>query len=220
MIDYIPADIPKAVVKYADEHINKPENLAKRKFRYVCEWKGLELYFMYYVIKGDDSIYSSHVIPYDCHEVVKIKNKNNQYDMRLAATEHIGKYTLAEHVCHRDKRAFNRHTKPSDYDIKIRHIAPRYIPQAVIEYIDKRYPDSMYPGATRRRIKYFTTWKDYEVYIVYWYSFKPRRRSNISPFLYNGENVSMMGYDTWLKILSEYPNPHHSYGRPYLYNKD
>ena len=98
------------------------------------------------------------------------------------------------------------HTKPSDYDIKVKHISPPYIPSTVIEYANTHYKDEWYPGADKRIINYITTWNEYEAYVVYWESKLSHRRSNPRPLLYNGKKARMPDINEWLeatRILKE-----------------
>ena len=42
-------------------------------------------------------------------------------------SKYVEEYVKQEHLCHRDKTAYNQHTLPSDYDIKVEHINKDFI---------------------------------------------------------------------------------------------
>ena len=218
MIDYIPPDIPPAIVKYADEHYKKPEDAERRWFKYLTIWNNQELYAMNWSYEQPLIIGDPFVFAYDCHEVRRL-TKNEVKETHFLVTKYLTSYAKEEHMCHRDKRAFNQHTKPSDYNKKVKHITPKYIPKTVVEFIDKRYKDSWYPGATKRFIKYLTTWQNNEVYFVYWYSSHPKRPSQIRPFLYDGNEVTLLNIEDWYQIKSQFTKIYGVHARPNSHNK-
>ena len=219
MIDYIPPDIPPAIVKFADEHYKKPPEATRRWFKYLTVWNDQELYAMDWSYNETLQTGYPFIFVYDCHDARMLKKEEWQ-NAYFIITKYLTSYTKEEHLCHRDKKAFNQHTKPSDYNKKVKHVTPKYIPEAVTAYVDTRYKDGWYPGATKRYIKYLTTWQENEVYFVYWASSRPKRRSNIRPLLYDGQKVKMIDITEWDKIKSTFNNIYDVHAQPNLYNKN
>lgn len=222
MIYDIPPDIPPAIVKYAKEHIVKPNGAKRMWFKYLTIWNGKELYITNYTF-GDPLLNSRYpsAILYDCQEACGVTKKEQQIiDKSYMVPKYMSSFAKQEHLCHRNKRAYNRHTVPSDYDIEVKHINKDFIPKAVVEYVDTHYKDSWYPGTDKRIINYIATWNEYEAYTVYWESKRYRRRSNPRPLLYDGKKVSRPDIFEWLKATSKISDFYRSHGQPYLYNKD
>ena len=222
MLYDIPPDIPPAVVQYAKDHFQKPNGSNEMWFKYITIWDDKELYIINYSF-GNPLLNTRlpSVILYDCN-VARIPTKAERQNIYKSYI--IPKYTASfarqEHLCHRDKKAYNQHTIPSDYDVEVKHINKKYIPKAVIEYTDSHFKDSWYPGADKRTIEYITTWNEYEAYVVYWTSKRYHRKSTPRPLIYNGKEVRRPGIFEWLKATSKISDFYRPHGRPYLYNKD
>ena len=218
----IPPDIPPAIVRYAKDHFKKPKEAKKMWFMYLTIWNDKELYITNYSF-GNPLLNTrqSSVVLYDCHDAYSpSKAEMHKINKSYIVPKYMTSYAKQEHLCHRDKKAYNQHTLPSDYDIKVEHINREFIPKAVVEYADIHYKDSWYPGTDKRIINYITTWNNYEAYVVYWTSKRYHRRSAPRPLLYNGEKARMPGIHEWLEATSNISDFYRSHGRPYLYNKD
>ena len=219
MIDQIPPDVPPAIVQYADEHFKMTDNPVKRTFGYIIPWNGIELYGVNWSYKTLGSATRPIVIAYNCEEA-RALTKDEMQATRFLIPQYYGAYINQEHLCHRDQKAYNNHTKPSDYEIKVRHVTPKYVPQVVVDTINQRFSDTRYPGANKRYIKYLTTWKNYEIYVVYWYSKKRKLKTCPHPFFYDGKTVRMPLIEEWAEVMTIINDFYHEHGRPYLYNKD
>ena len=180
MIDYIPPDIPPAVVQFADEKYRKPNN-ATRWIRYMTIYKGnLEVYATKWneprpefdPKTGERTFYLTglpSIIIYDCHTARK-PTMEEVWDIDWFMPKYLYNAKIkSEHLCHRDLKAYNQHNTPNLYKKKVKYYTPRYIPKPVLKYINKQYPVSWTPGTYDRYVKYLTTYDDkYEVYFVYW----------------------------------------------------
>ena len=222
MIDYIPPDIPPAIVKYADEKYKKPKEAKSRWFHYLTHINNVELYAMDW--NYDTARFTGYpfIFVYDCHNVHRItKQEWLDMDISIIYPKYISQYAKEEHLCHKNLKAFNQHTKPSDYKKKVKHITAKYIPSEVVNYIDKNTKDSWYPGATKRYIKYLTTFENKsEVYFVYWTDLFNKKTSNIRPFLYDCNKVRRADIVEWGKITKQVGNNFNVSERPYLCTSD
>lgn len=216
----IPPDIPKAVVQYVETQFpNKPdEYCTKRWYRYLTAWNGYELYTTGW--KRTAPVYCSYptVIMYDCH-TARRQTRQEALDTRYLITKYISTYAKEEHLCHRDKRAYNQHTKPEDYEKKVKHITPKYIPKDVVDFVDG-FSDSAYPGTTQRRIKYLTTKDNYEVYLFYWTRPFNWKRSGYHPLIYDCNRVTRPDVVSWFEMKKKEPSIFDVFSRPYLCKKD
>lgn len=218
MIDYIPPDIPPAVVKYADENYKMPNNAIRRWFKYLTHINNVELYAMDWDYSEPRLSGYANIFIYDCHDVHKI-TKQEWQDMEFGYLypKYLSQYKLEEHICHKDLKSFNMHTKKSEFNKKVKHITPKYIPKNVVKYVDEKMEDSWYPGTTKRYIKYLTTFNDkYEVYFVYWTEPFNKRKSNIRPLLYDCNKIRRPDITEWMKITEKVGNNFTSYERPNL----
>jgi len=219
----VPPDIPPAVIRYAKEHFQKPNGAKKMWFKYLTIWNHKELYITNYSFGNplSNTRYPS-IILYDCNEAYgATKSEKLHIYKSYVIPKYMSSFTRQEHMCHRDKKAYNQHTQPSDYDIEVKHINKDFIPKAVIEYADIHYKDSWYPGTDKRIINYITTWNGYEAYTVYWESKHYHRRSGPPrPLLYDGKEVRVPDLHEWMEATSNISDFYRSHGRPYLYNKD
>ena len=222
MIYDIPPDIPPAIVKYAKDHIAEPDGAKRMWFKYLTIWNGKELYITNYTFENPllNSRYPS-VILYDCHEACSAtRNEQQIIDKSYIVPKYMVSFARQEHLCHRNRKAYNQHTLPGDYNIKVAHINKKYIPMAVVAYADTHFKDSLFPGADKRIIDYITAWNEYEAYVVYWSSKRYNRKSAPRPLLYNGKEVRRPDIFEWLEATSKISDFYRSHGRPYLYNKD
>ena len=200
MIDYIPPDIPPAIVKYADEHYKKPEDAVSRVFKYLTVWKGnLELYITDWRYKslGNDPrtgepimriVGLPTVLVYDCKDVRRpiLEEMRDIYYFLPIYLKNIN----SEHICHRDLETFNKYKTPNPYKQKPKYVTPKYIPKPVVKYVNDKYPVSWYPGFNTRYIKYLTTYEDkYETYIVFWENPKTKKQSFGKYVLFDCKNV-------------------------------
>ena len=222
MIDYIPPDIPPAIVKFADENYKNPIDAIGRWFQYLTHVNNVELYAMSWNYNESRKTGYPQILVYNCHDVHRTtKQEWQDLNLSLIYPKYISQYTREEHICHRDLKAFNQHTKPGDYKKRVKHITPKYIPQKVIKYIDKNLKDSWYPGTTKRYIKYLTTYNDkYEVYYVYWSEPSNKRKSAIRPLFYDCNEVSRPDIVEWEKITAKINNKFNVSERPYLCTSD
>ena len=222
MIDYIPPDIPPAIIEFANEKYKNPSNAIGRWFKYLTHINNVELYAMNWNYNEPRVTGYPFIFVYDCHEVHRItKQEWQDMDFAYIYPKYISQYAREEHLCHRNLKAFNKHTKPRDYNKKVKHITPKYIPYKVVKYIDEKSNDSKYPGTTKRYIKYLTTMDDkYEVYYVYWTEPLNKRKSNIRPFLYDCKKVSRPDIVEWKKIINKVNNNFNVSERPYLCTSD
>lgn len=221
MIDYVPNDIPKAIIKFADENLHAPDGAKVRWFRYLKEWNGLELYAMDWSYNEPLNTGLPQLLIYDCHDARRAtKEEFLDIQKENIIVKYVTSFPREKHLCHLNKKAFNMHTKENDYNIKVKHISPKYIPKEIIEYADNHYKDSLYPGADKRLLKYLTTWENYEVYILYWNSKKYKRKSTPRLLMYDGKNVKRADIEEWKEILNTISDTYHGQRRPYLYNKD
>ena len=200
MIDYIPQDIPPAIVKYADEHYKKPEDATGKYYKFLCTWKGnLEVYIATWRYKslGPDKRGQPILRPtglptvllYDCHDVRR-PTLEETWDIHFFMPMYYIQSKKAEHICHRDLEAFKDYKTPNPYKQRPKYITPRYIPKTVVKYVNQQYPISWYPGYNTRYTKYLTTYQDkYEVYFVYWANPKTKKRSIGKYVLFDCENV-------------------------------
>lgn len=194
MIDYIPADIPKPVIEYVDTHFYYNQQEDKYKwFKYLAAWNDLEVY-AYTTANRSIPV----IILYDCNNA-RIPSKEEHKSVNYIRAKYFSSYIKEPHLCHLEKKAYRRHTKPNDYK-KIKHITPKYIPTTVIEKIDSLNLDSYHPGFSTRKIRYLKTENNkYEVYVFYWENTFPRRRSFYRPLLYDCIKVRRPG-------LGEFPD--------------
>lgn len=202
MIDYIPPDIPPAIIKYADEHYkHPPEDAIGRKFKYLTVWKGnLELYNIDWSYKslGNDprtgqpimrQIGLPSVYIYDCHDVRR-PTIPEIHDIHFFMGKYFVRNLQSEHICHRDLEAFKKFKTPNPYKQKPKYDTPKYIPKPVVKYINKQYPVSWHPDANIRYVKYLMTYNDkYEVYFVYWRNPITQEHSKGKYVLYDCKNV-------------------------------
>ena len=200
MIDYIPPDIPPAIIKYADEHFKKPEKATGRWFKYLTIWKGnLEVYITDWKYKKEYNPKTGHpiehvtglpyVLIYDCHDVRRPTLEETR-DIHFFIPAYSAKNLRIEHLCHSDLEAFNQYETPNPYKQKPKYVTPKYIPKHVVKYVDEKYPVSWYPWTYVRHIKYLTTYKNkYEAYIVFWTNPKTKKQSLGKYILYDCENV-------------------------------
>ncbi len=216
----IPPDIPPAIVKYAKDHFGEPKGSKKMWFKYLTIWEGKEVYIANYSFGHPYlNTVKPRVFLYDCQDVlIPTSAEQHRINKSYIVPKYMTSYTKQEHLCHRDKKAYNQHTLPSDYDIKVEHLNKKYIPNAVIEYVDTHYKDSWYPGSDKRIINYITTWNEYEAYVVYWESKRYHRKSIARPLLYDGKEVRIPDITEWFEAISNVSNFYRSHGRPYLYN--
>ena len=201
MIDYIPPDIPPAIVKFADEHYKKPpEDAVGKYYKFLCVWKGnFEIYIMKWRYKSlglDETgqpILRYTGLPtiflYDCHDIKKPTLEEIR-DIHYFMHRYTSGNLQSEHLCHRDLEAFKNYKTPNPYKHKPKYITPKYVPKAVIGYINKKYPTSWYPGLNTRYTKYMATYENkYEVYLVYWTNPKTQDHSDGKYILYDCENI-------------------------------
>ena len=222
MIYDIPPDIPPAVIKYAKSNFQRPSGAKKMWFKYLTIWEDKEIYAINYNF-GHPLLNTMkpRIIFYDCQDACGADTEEQRrIDKSYIIPKYATSFVRQEHLCHRDKRAYNQHTKQSDFDIKVEHINKEYIPKAVIEYADSHFKDSWYPGTDKRIINYITTWNGYEAYVVYWTSKNYHRKSSPKPLLFDGKEVKRPDIYEWLKATSKVSDFYRSHGRPYLYNKD
>lgn len=174
--DYIPADVPPAIVEFADKKLKKYSHYPKnRAIRYLTSWKkDLELYLL--LERFEEPLISktklfprTTILVYDCHEA-RMPTIDEIWDINLFIPKYLMNAKIkSEHVCHRDLEAYNQHNMPNLDNKKEKYFTPNYIPKAVVQYINEKYPVSWYPGLYNRYTKYLSTYEDrYEVYFVYW----------------------------------------------------
>ena len=200
--DFIPSDIPPAVVEYAHNHNkNLPEEITGLGFKYLTVWKGnLEVYAADFIYKplppdpktGEKQFWKvglPNVLIYDCRSVRKPTIKE-YYDISWFLPKYL-RYTQSEHICHRDLDPFKQYKTPNPYkEHRPKYVTPKYIPKTVTKYINKEYPLSWYPGTYIRYTKYLTTYDNkYEVYFVYWFNSKTQEYSRGKHILYDCKTV-------------------------------
>ena len=203
MIDYIPPDIPPAIVEYEhNRHSNLPKDVSGYWFKYMTVWKGnLELYFAdlaYNPLEPDPKTGESqyrkiglpNVLIYDCHDVRR-PTITEIHDIHWFMPKYITQGSVkSEHLCHRDLEAFNQHNTPNPYKQKVKYFTPKYIPKPVVEYINEIFTISWQPGTNERYVKYLTTYENkYEVYFVYWKDAKSHKQSQGKYILYDCKNA-------------------------------
>ena len=72
MIDYIPPDIPPAIVEYADEHSKNPSDAIRRWFMYYTAWNNKEVYLMFWNFQEPRDVGLPIPLLYDCQNVRKL----------------------------------------------------------------------------------------------------------------------------------------------------
>lgn len=216
MIDYIPPDIPKAVVEFVDKNFFKQPDLKGKIIKYLTTYNGKELYALAWVYYSYTNSGRIQLLVYDCHDARRATLEEER-DFSLLMPKYLSGFVKQEHLCHRDQKAFNQHTTPEDYLIKVKHVTPKYIPKAVVEYIDNNYPDSKYPGATKRTIKYIASWENYEAYRVHWES--PKGQNSYSTLVYDCKDVSLPNFWQSAEIGVLKSKNFHAELRPNLCNK-
>ena len=100
MIDYIPPDVPSAVVKYVDEH-SKPPSFAKyRGFIYFMPWNDKEVYLMYWGDGKPREMGLPFPILYDCQKSRSMTKEERHEFMRIWP-QHINDVERP-HACSKD----------------------------------------------------------------------------------------------------------------------
>ena len=204
MIDYIPPDIPPAVVEFVHNHNkNLPEEVTGHWFKYLTVWKGnIEVYATQFNFKplppdpktGEKQfriIGLPTILLYDCHDVRR-PTLNEQHDISWFMPKYIVSSKIkSEHLCHRDLEAYNLHNTPNPYKTaKPKYFTPKYIPRSVVEYVNQKFTISWQPGANHRYIKYLTTYENkYEVYLVFWKAPNSDNHSESKYILYDCKNA-------------------------------
>lgn len=196
MINYIPPDIPPAVVRFADKYYKNNNDIRGYWLKYLTVWKGsLEVYAAGRINQSNaDKTFKLTGLPtvflYDCHDVRR-PTLTEVRDIHWFMPKYITSSEIkSEHLCHRDLESFNQHTVPNPYNKKVKYLTPGYIPKTVIEYANQMYPISWQPGAYYRYIRYLTVYENkYEVYFLYWDEPHNNNRSKKKYILYDCRNA-------------------------------
>lgn len=109
MIDYIPPDIPPAIVKYADEHSKNPPYAIKRWFMYYTAWNNKEVYLMFWDFDKTRCMGQPIPLLYDCQNVRRL-NLEEYKEFRKIMPQYLN-VSERPHLCNKDPGFYHQSSK-------------------------------------------------------------------------------------------------------------